>query len=198
MRGMVTFGHHQHTESRQGAAAASGRRNAAVPRVPRVQHQLNADERRLRQVPADPRRGARTATSACRRSREPVRSGRRGHDRSCRTVASLSPLCLPQHGEDPPAVDLPKARGEVSLAGHRARGRSAPALKTVLPPSQRSLAQGKPQTSCWYLPRTVRRTSSSGRILCPQRAQIRPLACSSLFSRSTSRLSKCSSASSIS
>ena len=54
-------------------------------------------------------------------------------------MAEVSPLCLPQHGEDPPAVDLPKARGGVSPAGHRARSRTAPALK----PSYRRLSRAR-------------------------------------------------------
>ena len=42
---------------------------------------------------------------------------------------SSHPLHLAQHGEDPPPVGLPEARGELALGGHRAGSRSASALR---------------------------------------------------------------------
>jgi hypothetical protein len=55
---------------------------------------------------------------------------------ACSSCCRPAPTCRwhksstsPATREDPPAVDLPKARGGVSLAGHRARSRTAPPLK---------------------------------------------------------------------
>jgi hypothetical protein len=39
------------------------------------------------------------------------------------------PVHIPQHGENPPAVDLPEARGDVPLRGGRASRRCAPAVR---------------------------------------------------------------------
>ena len=100
------------------------------------------------------RRGSRGARRAARRLPVPPRA-RRAPDR-CRVAHPEAPadqhlpadgrhsLHFAQHGKDPPPVDLPEARRGVTLGGHRAGSRPAPALRPSHRVGRRCLGRRKP------------------------------------------------------